>query len=229
MAERKSGFEWLDTSNNEAIDWAYKYLIDHGQRPPTPFEEKNPAALLTKGERLGKTPEGRELITSMRNAYRQIKWRASRPELKSRAFRLHKQTSAKLDSLAKKEQVTANDLIEMLITDTAKAHAGISKKLTESKRREKDEKTKANLREAGLAARITQLETMLSEALIHFSYYEIVCGSQDALLGPPNKATQKRAHDRYQERWAEAQQRLSETKKRHEGVQDMKRALERST
>lgn len=228
MAKKKSGFEWLDTSNDQTIDWAYKYLREHGAPASTPFGDVNAAALLKKGERLESTAEGREVIREMRNAYRQGKWRTSHPELKSRTFRLQKQSAESLDSLAKKEQVTPTYLIEALITETAKAHAGISQKLKASKQRESDEKLKAKLRERGDRARIAQLETMLSDALMKLSHYEATTDIHGQLVGPLTSATQERAHDRYQKAWTQAQEKLGIIQKEHAGLHEIKRAMERS-
>lgn len=220
MAKRKVGLEWLDTSDEQAIDWAYNYLQQHGKPMPRTSGQRNAEALLKKGVRIEEAVDGHKFLSAMRNAYRQQKWRTARPDLRNRTFRLPRSVATKLDSLAKKERVTPTDLIETLITDTAKANAGISKKFKESKQREKNEKHQAHLREMGLQACVTALEEMLSEALLKISYYETVCDTPSDVHGPLS--------NHYQQTWSEAQQKLEAIRKQHAGLHEIKRAMDRA-
>lgn len=219
MAKRKVGLEWLDTSDEQTINWAYNYLQQHGKPVPGSHGQRNAETLLKKGLRIEEAMDGRQFLSTMRNAYRQQKWRLTKPGLKNRTFRLHTPVAAKLDSLAKQERVRPTDLVEALIAETAKAHAGISKKLKESKERENREKGHANLREKGLKACVTALEEMLSEALMRISYYETVCGTPTDVHGPLS--------NHYQQAWSEAQQKLSAIRQQHAGLHNQKRALDR--
>ncbi|MBB6342377.1 hypothetical protein HNP49_002559 [Pseudomonas fluvialis] len=219
MAKRKVGLEWLDTSDEQAVNWAYNYLQQHGKPVPGNHGQRNAETLLKKGLRIEEAVDGRQFLSTMRNAYRQQKWRLTKPGLKNRTFRLHTPVAAKLDSLAKQERVRPTDLVETLIAETAKAHAGISKKLKESKERENREKGHANLREKGLKACVTALEEMLSDALMRISYYETVCGTPTDVHGPLSS--------HYQQAWSEAQQKLNAIRKQHAGPHNHKRALDR--
>lgn len=227
MAKRKVGLEWLDTSDEKVLKWAYNYLLEHGQPVPG-TGQRNTEALLKRGNRLEQDAKGRELLLRMRNAYRQGKWRTARPDLRNRTFRLHTPVAAKLDSLAKKEKATPTDLVETLISDTAKAYAELSRKLKESKQREKDEKLKANIREKGHQARLAELEAMLSEALMKISHYETICCPQEAVHGPLSSDSQKSAHSHYHQAWTAAQDKLEAVRKQYAGTHEIKRAMDRA-
>lgn len=220
MAKRVPGLEWLDTSDEQTIDWAYNYLQQHGKPIHGISGQRDAEALLKKGNRIEEAEGGREFLIAMRNAYRQNKWRTARPDLRNRTFRLHRSVAAKLDSLAKKKRVTPTDQVEALITDTTKVYAEISKKLKESKQRQKDEKLQANLREKGLQTCVTALEEMLSEALLKISYHETVCGTPTDVHGPVS--------NHYQQAWSEAQQKLETIRKQHAGLHEIKRAMDRA-
>lgn len=225
MAKRKVGLEWLDTSDEQAVEWAYNYLQQHGKPIPGTLRQRNAEALLKKGLRIEEAVDGRQFLNTMRNAYRQQKWRLTKPGLKNRTFRLHTPVAAKLDSLAKKERVRPTDLVEALIADTTKAHAGISKKLKESKERENREKSEANRREKSLKACVAELEKMLSEALKKISYQVATCNLTADMHGPLPLCPQ--AHYHYQQAWSEAQQKLKAIRKQHAGLQEITRAMER--
>lgn len=225
MAKRKVGLEWLDTSDEQAVNWAYNYLQQHGKPVPGSHGLRNAETLLKKGLRIEEAMDGRQFLSTMRNAYRQQKWRLARPGLKNRTFRLHTPAAAKLDSLAKKERVRPTDLVETLITETSKAHAGISKKLKESKERENREKSEANRREKGLKACVAELEEMLSEALKKISYQVTTCNLTTDMHGPLPLCPQ--AHHHYQQAWSEAQQKLKAIRNQHAGLHNLKRALDR--
>lgn len=225
MAKRKVGLEWLDTSDEKVIEWAYTYLQQHGKPIPGTLRQWNAEALLKKGLRIEEAMDGRQFLSTMRNAYRQQKWRMTKPGLKNRTFRLHTPVAAKLDSLAKKERVRPTDLVEALIADTAKAHAGISKKLKESKERENREKGYAKRREKGLKACIAELEGMLSEALKKSSYQVTTSNLATDAHGPVPLCSEANAH--YQQTWSEAQQKLMAIRKQHAGLHDQKTALGR--
>ena len=227
MAKRKAGLVWLDTSDENVIEWAYNYLRAHSKPAPGIYGQRNAETLLKWGARLEQDEKGREMLLSMRNAYRQVKWRMARPDLRNRTFRLHRPVAAKLDALAKKERATPTDLVERLITDTAKAYAELSRKFKESKQREKDEKLKANIREKSHQACLAELEAMLSEALMKISHYETICCPQEAVHGPLSSDSQKSAHSHYHHAWTEAQDKLEAVRKQHAGTHEITRAMER--
>lgn len=225
MAKRKVGLEWLDTSDEQAIDWAYNYLLQHGKPVPGLHGQRNVETLLRKGIRIEEAVDGRQFLSTMRNAYRQQKWRRAKPGQKNRTFRLHTPVAAKLDSLAKKQRVRPTDLVETLVTDTAKAHTEIRKKLKESKERENSEKIHAIRRERGLKACVAALEGMLSEALRKISYQVTTSDLAADAHGPFPLCSQADSH--YLQAWSEAQQKLKAIRKQYAGPHDQKRALDR--
>lgn len=226
MAKRTPGLEWLNKPDEAQIRWAYDYLRTRGHTEPR-TDSATYECLIRLGKKLETSADGRELIRHMRDANRQGKWRTSRPELKVRTFRLHKQTAAKLDSLAKKDQVTATDMVETLITDTAKAHASIRQQLLVLRKGDAGERIKTKQREKGYKALITQLETMLSDGLMKLSQYEAALCTHEELAGQLDSATLERAHDHFQKSWTEAQEKLGEIRKEHAGLHDIKRAIDR--
>lgn len=124
MRQKSFGLEWLDRSNHKQRHWAHQYL----QREERISQESTSSTheeLLRAGEGLERSRVGRATIQRMRNAWRQMEYRAPDNGRKAYTFKLKVETKKELAWLARKNKTNETDLLSKLIADGSNAHAAL--------------------------------------------------------------------------------------------------------
>jgi len=139
MSKRALGLTWLDSNDHKQLKWAHKYLqakgeIDQQHRSSTIDQ------LLRIGERLEDSKDGILIIGQMGGAWRQVKCRDSDrdKDRKTSAFKLKIDVKKELAWLAKKNKITAADMLSRLISAELDAHERFEEKLNEAKKTHKE-------------------------------------------------------------------------------------------
>lgn len=136
MRRRSFGLEWLDRNNRKQQQWSHAYLLKKGvieqSSEPLTYE-----TLVRVGEKLERSYDGRVTIQKMRNAWRQVEYRAPEKGRKACTFKLKAEVKRALASLAKKNETNETDMLSILISEGASAHAGLKQQLAELKEKAK--------------------------------------------------------------------------------------------
>lgn len=138
MGQRLSGLSWLDSHDHEQLKWAHKYLQGKGviaqQQRLSTIDQ-----FLRIGENLESSRDGILILGQMRGAWRQVKCSASDKDKnrKTSAFKLRIDVKKELTQLAKRNQITAAEMLGRLIlggsnTDDAR-HAELKAQLRDSR------------------------------------------------------------------------------------------------
>lgn len=147
--------------------WAHDYLqgknLIEQKYTPSTHEE-----LLRIGEDLERSRAGSATIQRMRNAWRQMEYRAPGKGRKACTFKLKTEAKKVLASLAKKNSTNETDMLSILISDAAGAHAGLKVQL--DKLQEKTKKlSRSNIAAMDLfeftVAMLCRTEVLLHDAL----------------------------------------------------------------
>ncbi len=171
MSRRSLGLTWLDSNDHKQQKWAHKYLqgkdeIDQQHRSSTIDQ------LLRIGERLEDSKEGILIIGQMRGAWRQVKCSASDKDRKTYAFKLKIDVKKDLVWLAKKNKITAADMLSRLISMEQDAHVRFEEKLNEVKKTHKELLSRSR----NVTAHYRQINGTLKE-LLHVSVAQL-CQSE---------------------------------------------------
>src|SRR5450830_79521 len=136
MRRRSFGLEWLDKNNHDQQKWAHAYLLKKGtiEWSDEPLTRKE---LVQIGEEQDRSEDGQVTIRKMRNAWRQVKYRAPEKGRKACTFKLKAEVKKVLASLAKKHDTNETDMLSTLISDGASAHAGLREQLDKLKEKAK--------------------------------------------------------------------------------------------
>lgn len=170
MRQKSFGLEWLDWSNHKQRQWAHQYL----QREERISQESTSSTheeLLRAGESLERSRDGRATIQRMRNAWRQMEYRAPDKGRKACTFKLKAETKKELAWLARKNKTNETDLLSKLIADGSNAHATLraefKTQLTELKEKAKTHRETSkilmDLLEASVAL-LCQSDVLLQDA-----------------------------------------------------------------
>lgn len=117
MPKKIPGLDWLDEKNEEQLRWAIKYLREKGIVLRSTVQVFR--SLLSVGKDLELTSDGREILSSMKNAWRQKNSRAPTNGKKATSFTLKLTTKKTLVRLARAQNVSATAFIETLIENAA--------------------------------------------------------------------------------------------------------------
>ncbi|MGE8175429.1 hypothetical protein [Pseudomonas fluorescens] len=128
MRRKSIGLEWLTRGNLKQQQWAHNYLqkkdlIDQAHSSSTDDD------LRLIGRELEKSKDGQAIIGLMKNAWRQVKSNAPEKGWKVGRFKLKAEVKKELVALAKKNNTTETDMLRILISDGASAHARLRAKL----------------------------------------------------------------------------------------------------
>lgn len=136
MRRRSFGLEWLDSNNKKQQQWSHAYLLKMGEMEPS--DERITHDMLVRiGEKLERSNGGQVTIERMRNAWRQEKYRAPEKGRKACTFKLKAEVKRVLASLAKKNDTNETDMLSILISEGASAHAELKQQLAELKEKAK--------------------------------------------------------------------------------------------
>lgn len=139
MSQRSLGLTWLDRNDQKQQEWAHKYLQRKGEidprRPPLTNDQ-----LLRIGEELESTRGGILLIGQMKDAWRKFKSNASDNDKgrKTYAFKLKIDVKKELAWLAKKNKVTAAEMLGRLISEELDAHVRFETRINEERKTHKE-------------------------------------------------------------------------------------------
>jgi hypothetical protein len=137
MNRRSLGLTWLDSNDHKQQKWAHQYLQGKGEIGQQ-HRSSTIDQLLRIGERLEDSKEGILIIGQMRGAWRQVKCSASDKDRKTYAFKLKIDVKKDLAWLAKKNKITAADMLSRLISAELDAHVRFEEKLNEAKKTHKE-------------------------------------------------------------------------------------------
>lgn len=139
MSQRSLGLTWLDRNDHKQQKWAHKYLQKKGETDQK-YDHSTIDQLLRIGEELESTREGILIIEQMKNAWRKVKSNASDKDKdrKIYAFKLKVDVKKELTWLAKKNKVTAADMLGKLISGELDAHVRFETRLNEEKKTHKE-------------------------------------------------------------------------------------------
>jgi hypothetical protein len=164
MRRRSFGLEWLDRNNRKQQQWSHAYLLKKGvieqSSAPLTYE-----TLVTVGEKLERSDDGRVTIQKMRNAWRQVEYRAPEKGRKACTFKLKADVKRELASLAKKNDTNETDMLSILISEGARVHAGLKQQLAELK--EKARKLRQSNDTAMELLKFTVAMLCRTEVLLH--------------------------------------------------------------
>jgi len=132
MNQRAPGLTWLDRNDPKQQKWAHQYLQRKGeidQQYSSTIEQ-----LLQIGEKLERSREGILILGKMRGTWRKVKSNASDKDKdrKTYAFKLKIDVKKDLAWLAKKNKITAADMLGRLISDERGAYVRFEEKLNEA-------------------------------------------------------------------------------------------------
>jgi hypothetical protein len=164
MRRRSFGLEWLDRNNRKQQQWSHAYLLKKGvieqSDEPVTYE-----TLMQVSKGLERSNDGRVTIQKMRNAWRQVEYRAPEKGRKACTFKLKAEVKRELASLAKKNDTNETDMLSILISEGASAHAGLKQQLAELK--EKAKKLKLSNDTAMELLEFTVATLCRTEVLLH--------------------------------------------------------------
>lgn len=139
MNRRAPGLTWLDSNDHKQRNWAHKYLQKKGEIDQQ-YRSSTSDQLLQIGEKLERSREGILILGQMGDAWRQAKCTASDKDKgrKTYAFKLKIDVKKELAWLAKKNKVTAADMLGRLISGELDAHVRFETRLNEEKKKRKE-------------------------------------------------------------------------------------------
>jgi hypothetical protein len=160
MNQRAPGLTWLDRNDPKQQKWAHQYLQRKGeidQQYSSTIEQ-----LLQIGEKLERSREGILILGKMRGTWRKVKSNASDKDKdrKTYAFKLKIDVKKDLAWLAKKNKITAADMLGRLISDERGAYVRFEEKLNEA---QKDNETLMRLLDVSVAW-LCRSEILLQDA-----------------------------------------------------------------
>jgi len=167
MRRKSFGLEWLDRNSRKQQQWAHDYLQGKGLIDQK-YTSSTHEARLHLGEDLERSRAGQATIQRMRNAWRQMEYRAPDKGRKACTFKLKAETKKELAWLAKKNSANETDILSMLISDGASAHAGLREQLDKLKEKVK-KLSQSNITAMDLfeftVAMLCRTEVLLHDAL----------------------------------------------------------------
>jgi len=131
MRQKSFGLEWLDRNSLKQQEWARQYL-QRGGHILQRFASSTHEDLLLVGERLERSRDDRATIQRMRNAWRQVEYRAPNKGRKAYTFKLKAETKKELARLARKNDTNETDMLCKLIADGVAANTRLSKQLKDT-------------------------------------------------------------------------------------------------
>lgn len=139
MNRRSPGLTWLDRNNPKQLNWAHKYLQRKGEIDQK-YRSSTSDQLLQIGEKLERSREGILILGQMRDAWRKVKSNASDNDKgrKTYAFKLKIDVKKELAWLAKKNKVTAAEMLGRLISGELDAHVRFETRINEEKKTHKE-------------------------------------------------------------------------------------------
>lgn len=136
MRQRTKGLEWIDKNDYLQQRWAHEYLQAQGridqQRRASTHEY-----LLGVGRNLEESDAGLGLISKMKNAWRQKKYRSPDKGRKACTFKLDTGVKKELSSLARRNRTNETSLLTTLISDESQAQTDLKKELKQLNDRHK--------------------------------------------------------------------------------------------
>ncbi len=139
MKQRSPGLTWLDRKDPKQQIWAHEYLQKKGQIDQQ-YRSSTSDQLLQIGEKLERSREGILILGQMNNAWRQTKCTVSdrNKDRKAYAFKLNIEVKKDLTWLAKRNKVTAAEMLSRLISGELDAHVRFETTLNEEKKAHKE-------------------------------------------------------------------------------------------
>lgn len=192
MRRRSFGLEWLDKNNRKQREWTLTYLQTKGSIKQSD-EPLTHDKLMEIGEGLERSKDGQATIQKMRNAWRQMEYRAPAKGRKACTFKLKTEVTKVLASLAKEYDTNETDMLSRLICDGASAHAGLREQLDKLQK-------KANKLSQGKNAALDLLEFTVAmlcqtEVILHDTLSTVtISQDQERRIGKLRKQVWKEAN-----------------------------------